>query len=168
MIRHLRQTINLKKPSGLDEEQEALSLASVEIRCLVEDFAQQEGWNESFWQLFLWNAFCASVSGTQSAERVSFRSESEEAWTDLVALVLALDVSQPTPHGIAPWYGQGWVIALFLMVLGIICWILCSYMDSGRAKLSFFCGGALVLLVARIKGFGGVSSGWKTCRAYHF
>ena len=154
VIRHVRQTINLKKPSGLDEEQEALSLALVEIRCLVEDFAQQEGWDESTWQLFLWNAFCASVSGTQSAERVPFHSESDEAWTDLVALVLALDVSQPVPHGIAPWYGQRWVIALFLMVLGIICLILCSYMDSGRAKLSFFCAGALVLLVAEI---------WRRC-----
>ena len=102
VIRHVRRTITLKKPSGLDEEQEALSLALVEIRCLVEDFAQQEGWDESTWQLFLWNAFCASVSGTQSAERVPFHSESGEAWTDLVALVLALDVSQPIPHGIAP------------------------------------------------------------------
>ena len=136
VIRHVGQTINLKKPSGLDEEQEALSLALVEIRCLVEDFAQQEGWDESTWQLLLWNAFCASVSGTQSAERVPFHSESDEAWTDLVALVLALDVSQPIPHGIAPWYGQRWMIALFLMVLGIICLILCSYM-VGLSLVSF-------------------------------
>ena len=48
-----------------------------------------------------------------------FHSESEEAWTDLAALVLALDVSQPTPHGIAPWYGQGWVIALLLIFDGV-------------------------------------------------
>ena len=60
VIRHVRQTISLKKPNGLDEEQEALSLALVEIRCLVENFARQEGWDESAWQLFLWNAFCAS------------------------------------------------------------------------------------------------------------
>ena len=45
VIRHVRQTINSKKPNGLDEEQEALSLALVEIRCLVENFAQQEGWD---------------------------------------------------------------------------------------------------------------------------
>lgn len=80
VIRHVRQTITSKKPNGLDEE--TLSLALVEIRCLVENFAQQEGWDESTWQLFLWNAFCASVSGTQSAERVPFHNESEEAWTD--------------------------------------------------------------------------------------
>lgn len=71
-----------------------------------------------------------------------------------MALVLAVDVSQPIPHGVAPWYGQRWVIALFLMVLGISCLILCSYMDSGRAKLSFFCGGALTLLLAEI---------WRRC-----
>ena len=49
----------------------------------------------------------------ESAERVPLHSESEEAWTDLVALVLALDVSQPIPQGSAPWYGSRLVIAFF-------------------------------------------------------
>ena len=92
--------------------------------------------------------------GTQSAERVPLHSESEEAWTDLVALVLALDVSQPIPQGSAPWCGRRLVIAFFLLGFGILCLIGCSYMESGRSKLGLFGTGSIVLLVAEF---------WRRC-----
>ena len=151
LIRSVRATLNSSNTNGLDEEADCMSRALDPVRELLLENREAAAWDSDVWSGVLWDIYTAMVSSTMAATKCANLTADEEAWSDMVTVLLA----RPTAAeaiAIHPWWGRRWTLVLALFGIGLamayLAMVASSLELSGRSKFWLLCAASVALLCA--------------------
>jgi hypothetical protein len=124
----------LKSNSDSAKEQaEGLVIAIRPFKDLILEAAEDKGLDHDEYGELFWALLKASLAGTKGAENFDLIASSDEAWSDMIVLLLLSTEAEPVVR--FPLWGRRWAVSAYLFLAALLFSSAVSLPLSGRTKI---------------------------------
>ena len=145
-VRELRKAVGASSDDSLQQEAALAQQVLTPFRDCLLDEAEKQGLDSEQWGNILYDIFLAATSGTKSEAKLQRLVNSEDAWADMVTLLLTEEPTEVSFHG--PWWSHRVSLASWCLILGVLCFLVLRFEISGRTKFYCLVGGTMLLGLA--------------------
>ena len=137
MIRNIRGALNAGTPAGLGNEVELCVQALRPLKPLLLERSEVSSWDVDQWTYLIWDLLVSATSGTKAALKFKALTESEDAWHDMVTLLLTSVERDATSKG--PLWASRRAVCAWLFLLGCMLGYATGFELAGRTKFWLVC-----------------------------
>ena len=152
MIRNIRGALNAGTPAGLGSEVELCVQALRPLKLLLLERSEVSSWDVDQWTYLIWDLLVSATSGTKAALKFKALTESEDAWHDMVTLLLTSVERDASSKG--PFWATRRAVCAWLFLLGCMLGYATGFELAGRTKFWLVCSSTALFVAAEV---------WRRC-----
>ena len=154
VIKGLRSSLSSSNPRSQGEEIDTMVEARRPLYDLcLQVMTESEEWDADEWSALLWDLYAAAVSNIASARKCESVTSDQEAWADMITLLLASPVQERSVVS-NRWLSRWAVVIYFLIGSFVIGYVALYWQLSGKSKVGGMAASLVMVIFAEL---------WRRC-----